>query len=155
MSEHENIQLTQQIFTAFQEGNVPFLLNILAEDVEWHVAGSREHLPLAGTYYGRDQVAQVFQTVGKFLDLQQFQPHEFVAQGDRVVVFGHALGCIRLTNHTVEYDWVHLYTLSDGKVTKFSEYLDTAAIAAAFRSVETGSVAKFASDQEEPVPASK
>ena len=103
----------------------------------------------------RKQVAQVFQTVGKFLELQQFQPHEFVAQGDRVVLFGHALGCIRSTNHTVEYDWVHLYTLYDGKVTKFSEYLDTAAIAAAFRRVETGSVAKFASDLEEPVPASK
>lgn len=140
MSEQENIQLTQQIFTAFQEGNIPFLLNILAEDVEWHVAGSREHIPLAGTYHGREQVAQVFQTVGKFLNLQQFQPHEFVAQGDRVVVFGHALGCIQPTNHTIEYDWVHLYTLHDGKVTKFSEYLDTAALAAAVGSMKIGAV---------------
>lgn len=155
MSEQENIQLTQQIFTAFQEGDVPFLLNILAEDVEWYVAGSQEHIPLAGTYHGREQVAQVFQTVGKFLELQQFQPQEFVAQGDRVVVFGHALGCIQSTNHTVEYDWVHLFTLYDGKVTKFSEYLDTAAITAAFRSVETGSVAKFTSEHQEPMPASK
>ena len=150
MSEQENIQLTQQIFTAFQEGDVPFLLNILAEDVEWYVAGAREHIPLAGTYHGRKQVAQVFQTVGKFLQLQQFQPQEFVAQGDRVVVFGHALGCIQPTNHTVEYDWVHLYTLYDGKLKKFSEYLDTAAIAAAFRSAKTASATKLDLEYEEP-----
>jgi ketosteroid isomerase-like protein len=137
MNEQENIQLTQQIFKAFGEGNLQFLLNLLAEDVEWYVAGSPEYTPLAGKYHGVEQVAQIFKTVGEFLELKQFQPQEFVAQGDRVVVFGHAIGCVHPTNRAVEYDWVHFYTLRNGKITKFSEYLDTAAIAAAFDNLKS------------------
>jgi uncharacterized protein len=131
MNEQKNIELTQQIFTAFGEGNIKFLLNLLAEDVEWQVAGSPEHTPLSGEYHGVEQVAHIFKTVSEFLQLQQFQPQEFVAQDDRVVVFGHAAGRILSTNRPVEYDWVHLYTFNNGKISKFREYLDTAAIATA------------------------
>jgi uncharacterized protein len=131
MNEQKNVELTQQIFKAFEEGNLQFLLSLLAEDVEWQVAGSREHTPLAGKYHGAEQVAEIFRTVSEFLELKQFQPQEFVAQGDRVVVFGHAVGYMLPTDRAVEYDWVHLYTLRDGKITKFKEYLDTAAIATA------------------------
>ncbi|MEB3281701.1 MAG: nuclear transport factor 2 family protein [Lyngbya sp.] len=135
MNTQQNIQLTQQIFQAFAEGNVPFLLNILADDIEWYVAGSREHLPLAGTYQGREQVAQVFQKVGQYLELQHFKPEEFVAQNHQVAVFGKAKGRIRPNNCLVEYDWVHLYTWQEGKVIKFREYLDTGAMASAFQGV--------------------
>ena len=141
MNEQQNIQLTQEIFQAFATGNIPFLLNILADDIEWYVAGSREHLPLAGTYKGREQVAQVFQTVSQYLELQQFQPEEFVAQNNQVAVFGKAKGNIRPNNSVVEYDWVHLYTWQDGKVIKFREYLDTGAMATAFQGVNVHAVA--------------
>jgi ketosteroid isomerase-like protein len=39
---------------------------------------------------------------------------------------------------------VHVYTLRDGQTIKFREYLDTAAIAAAFRGNETDSVPELA-----------
>lgn len=155
MSEQENVQVVQQMCAAFEQGNIPSLLDLLAEDVEWYVAGSREHIPLAGIYHGRDQVAQIFNIVGKSLELQQFQAQEFIAQGDQVVVLGHALGHVRPTNHPLEYDWVQVYTLRDGKTVKFREYLDTAAIAAAFHGAKTGSVAELASGHEDPVPASR
>ncbi len=134
MSKQNNIQLVQQIFQAFGESNIDFLLSTLTEDVEWYVAGAKEHIPLAGTYKGREQVAQVFQSVGEFLHLEQFQPQELVAEGDRLVVFGYARGYIRSTNVPVEYDWVHLYTFRQGKISQFREYLDTAAIAATYQS---------------------
>jgi uncharacterized protein len=133
MNAQQNVQIVQQMCTAFEQGDIATLLNLLAEDVEWFVAGSPEHAPLAGTYYGRDRVAQIFSTVGQFLELQLFKAQEFIAQDDRVAVFGQARGLVKLTNRSLEYDWVHLYTLRDGKTIKFCEYLDTAAIAAAFR----------------------
>ncbi|MBD1903932.1 nuclear transport factor 2 family protein [Funiculus sociatus GB2-A5] len=155
MSEQENIQIVQQMCTAFEQGDIATLLNLLAEDVEWFVAGSPEHAPLAGTYYGRDRVAQIFSTVGEYLELQQFQAQDFIAQGNQVAVFGHALGHVKPTNCPLEYDWVHVYTLQGGKTVKFREYLDTAAIAAAFRGTETLSVPEVASRSEASVAAYK
>lgn len=147
MKEQENIKIAQQMCTAFEQGNIPFVLDYLAEDVEWIVVGSPEYIPLAGTYHGRDRVIQIFSAVGGSVELQQFQAQEFIAQGDQVVVLGHASGRVIPTNQALEYDWVHIYTLRDGKTIKFREYLDSAAIAAAFGRVNTSS--------KEPVPASK
>jgi ketosteroid isomerase-like protein len=134
MSE-QNVQIVQQMYVALGQGNLPALLGLLAEDVEWFVAGPPEEMPLAGMRHGRDQVAQIFMIMGESLELQQFHPQEFVAQDDQVVVLGHTLGRVKSTNHLVNYDWVHIYTFHDGKATKFREYFDTATVAAAFRGV--------------------
>jgi hypothetical protein len=149
MNEQKNIQIVQQMCAAFEQGNIPFVLDLLAEDVEWFVTGSPKHAPLAGVYHGRDQVAQIFSNVGEFLELQQFQAQEFIAQGDQVVVLGHARGRVKPTNHPLEYDWVQVYTLRDGKTVKFREYLDTAAIAEAFHGAKIGSVPELASGHKE------
>lgn len=137
MSEQENVQVVQQMYAALGQGNLPTLLDSLAEDIEWFVAGPPEEMPLAGTRHGRQQVAQIFMIMSESLELQQFQPQEFIAQNDQVVVLGHTLGCVRANNHPVEYDWVHIYTLRDGKAIKFREYFDTATVAAAFRGTKT------------------
>ncbi|MEA5502861.1 nuclear transport factor 2 family protein [Halotia wernerae UHCC 0503] len=148
MSEQENVQIVRQVCAAFEQGNIAYLLGALAEDVEWYVVGSQEHLPLAGKYHGRDRVAEIFSMVGQYLELHQFQAQEFIAQDNQVAVFGQARGLVKLTSRSLEYDWVHVYTLCDRQIIKFREYLDTAAIAVAFSSPETTSTGS-----EEPQPA--
>jgi uncharacterized protein len=59
------------------------------------------------------------------------QPHEFVAQGDRVLVLGFAKGKILATNKPFEDDWVFAITVQDGKLRKIREYIDTQALARA------------------------
>lgn len=148
MNEQQNVQIVQQMCSAFEQGDIATLLDLLAEDVEWFVAGSPEYAPLAGKYHGREHVLQNFSMAGQYLEIQQFQAQEFIAQDNRVAVFGHARGRVKPTNCSLEYDWVQMYTLRHGKTIKFREYLDTAAIAAAFRGSESGSVAELASGHE-------
>ena len=57
--------------------------------------------------------------------------HEFVAQGDRVLVVGYAEGKMKATNKAWEDDWVFAITIQNGKVTKIREYIDTQALARA------------------------
>ena len=57
--------------------------------------------------------------------------HEYVAQEDRVLVFGFAKGRIKATNKTWEDDWVFAITVRDGKLTNIREYIDTQALARA------------------------
>lgn len=120
ISEQENVQVAQQMYAAFGQSNLPSLLDLVADDVEWSIAKS-EYSSQTGIYHGRDQVIQVLTSVGD-LELQQLQPQEFIAQDSQVVVIGHALGRLRSTNHAVEYDWVHVFNLRDGKIMRFRAY---------------------------------
>ncbi|WP_376915758.1 nuclear transport factor 2 family protein [Paraburkholderia sp. OAS925] len=62
-----------------------------------------------------------------------FEPLEFIASGDRVVVLGMQRWHVHTTGSTYEDEWAHVFTVENGKITKFTEYHDTAAEAAAHR----------------------
>src|ERR1700687_1794531 len=80
MSTQENLQVVKDGYAAFSRGDIPGLLAQLAEDVEWQIPGAG--LPLAGTYRGHDGVANFFQKLAADTDILDFQPREFVAEGD-------------------------------------------------------------------------
>ena len=73
-----------------------------------------------------------FSLVGETLEFLQFEPREFVAQGDTVVVLGFERNLIKPTGRTFEQEWAHVYTLKDGKIVRFQALEDTAAYIVAF-----------------------
>lgn len=50
------------------------------------------------------------------------------------MVIGHYAGTAVPTGRTVQSDWVMVYTLKNGKVVQFREYVDSAAVNAAYQS---------------------
>ncbi|MGH9680800.1 MAG: nuclear transport factor 2 family protein, partial [Candidatus Acidiferrales bacterium] len=82
----ENVQIVKNGYAAFSRGDIPGLLELMAEDVEWQSPGAG--LPLAGTYRGRAGVAEFFRKLSLDADILEFVPREFVAEGDRVLVVG-------------------------------------------------------------------
>jgi hypothetical protein len=46
---------------------------------------------------------------------------------------GHYAWTIKKTGRKVAADWIHVFTIKDGKVTAFREFTDTAQFAEAFR----------------------
>jgi ketosteroid isomerase-like protein len=109
---------------------MPALLDVLSEDVEWVYQGPSE-IPFAGTRHGREGVLEFFSLLGETLEFEQFEPREFVAQDDRVVVVGFERNLIKATGRTFEQEWVHDFTLRDGKISKVRSFEDTAAYVAA------------------------
>ena len=65
-------------------------------------------------------------------DEEQFEPREFVAQGDTVVAVGHYRAKATKTGKVVDADFAMVFTLRDGKVATFREFTDGAGINAAF-----------------------
>jgi hypothetical protein len=63
----------------------------------------------------------------------QFEPQEFIAEGDKVVVTGQAKWAVKSNAQTYESPWVHIFTIRDGKVARFHQFNDTAAAVEAFR----------------------
>ena len=147
MNEQQNVQVIQQMYAVIEQGRPP--VDFYAEDIEFYVAGSREKIPFAGTHYGQEQVAQLLAQLASILfevmDLQQAQLQDFIAQGNQVVVIGSYVWRVRSNNHLVKYDWVHVFTMHNGKIRKIRGYFDTATYADILAMLKIDSVPKLAS----------
>ncbi len=130
MGTQDSLEVVKAGFAAFGRGDMPGLLALMAGDVKWEVPGPG--LPLAGTYTGRDGVASFFQKLGADVEILEFEPREFIADGDRVLVVGWERVKIKATNRTVEVDWIMSFTVRDGKVAKYRQFTDTKALADAY-----------------------
>jgi ketosteroid isomerase-like protein len=132
MSTQESVQVVKDGYAAFGRGDISGLLTLLAENVEWRIPGAG--LPLAGTYRGRDGVANFFQKLAAESEVLDFQAREYLAEGDRVLVVGWERVKVRATSRTVELDWVMSFSVRDGKIATFRQYIDTKALADAYES---------------------
>jgi ketosteroid isomerase-like protein len=57
---------------------------------------------------------------------------DFIVRGDEVVVPGHVALRIKTTGKTCETDFLHLFTVRDGKLIRWRDYFDTFALAQAY-----------------------
>ncbi len=132
MSDQENLQTIHDVYAAFGRGDVPAVLDILADDVQWFLPGPVDLVPYAGSRTGPEQVAEYFREFGEAVEMTQFEPQDFFAQADKVVVLGHYEARVKKTGKVIKTDWVHAFVLRDGKIASFHGYEDSAAVAAAF-----------------------
>lgn len=136
MNEQENTKVVKQAYDYFKKGDIQSVLGLMADDVDWRLPNV-EGMPHAGQRKGLPQVTEFFSILGDTQDARQFDPNEFIAQGDRVVALGHYLWKIISSGREYESDFVHVFTIRDGKIAGFDEYFDTAPAAAAFQKTQT------------------
>jgi ketosteroid isomerase-like protein len=132
MSEQQNIEIVKRGYEAFGRGDINGLTALCAETVEWASSGPSE-MPTAGTRRGHAQVAEFFQAVDQLFEMQRFEPRRFVAQGDQVVVLGGDTVKVKATGKVLTEEWAHAFTIRDGKIAAFREYIDTAEVVAELR----------------------
>jgi uncharacterized protein len=132
MAEQNNVRTVQGIYEAFGRGDIPALLSVVADDIDWSIAGPPA-VPHAGRRRGRQEVEQFFPVLAATEEFEQFEPREYIAQGDQVVVLGYLRSRVKATGRTYENEWAMVWTLRDGKVLRFRTYEDTAAEVAAYQ----------------------
>ena len=86
MNDQPNVQLVKQAYQLFKAGDIASFLNLLTENVLW-VLPRMANVPFAGTWKGRQQVRQFFSRLREVQEVVEFAPEEFIAQGDKVVVW--------------------------------------------------------------------
>jgi ketosteroid isomerase-like protein len=136
MDEEENTRLVQRAYQRIEAGDIQALLNSFAENVQWQLP-EMENVPFAGTWQGREGVRQFFSKVFEVQDVIEFEPQDYIAQGHKVVVLGRFLMRIKATRREFGSDWAHVWTLEGDKVTRFYEYVDTAAVSGAHTAAQT------------------
>jgi ketosteroid isomerase-like protein len=133
MTEQQNIEIVKRGYEAFGRGDINGLLALCAENVQWVSSGPSE-MPTAGIRRGHEQVGQFFKAVNDVFEIQRFEPKQFVAQGEQVVVLGEDTAKVKATGKVVTEEWAHAFTIRDGKIAAFREYIDTAVVVAELRS---------------------
>jgi ketosteroid isomerase-like protein len=81
-----NVETMQQIYEAFRSGDIPEILERLAEDVRWEQwptgnAAQDADVPYMRLRRGREAVAGFFQDIQEDFELNSFNPHSFL-EGD-------------------------------------------------------------------------
>jgi ketosteroid isomerase-like protein len=132
MSETDNTRIVQECYEMFGKGDVPGLLAALDDNIGWTVP-EIENSRFGGKRTGTESVGRFFQELVEDEDMTHFEPKEFIAQGDKVVVLGSSTATVRATGNSYSTDWVHVFTLAGGKVTAFTEFFDNAAATRAFQ----------------------
>lgn len=125
-------QVTEEVFTAFGEGDVDRIMRSLHEKARIEFYGP-EVIPYAGYYDGQAQCRGFFETVLSSVDIHQFDPEDFICEGDKVVVTGHLNLTARSTGRTIDSDFVHVIAVADEKWLLFRDFMNTSNAEAAFR----------------------
>lgn len=132
MSQQDNLQVVQALYDAFGRGDMPAILDTLAEDIDWLFVGQPADVPFAGHRHGHDQMIEFFTIVAQTCEVLEWGPDEMIAAGDKVVSLGHERVKVKATGRVVESAWAHVFTVENGKIVRLREYYDTATMAAAF-----------------------
>lgn len=122
--------VVRDVYAAFARGDLEAVLRPLAPDCDWRCLAPAP-LPFAGAFRGPEGARDFFGRVLAHVRLDVFAPRRFLADGDTVVVTGEDQGTVLATGRAYAVEWVHVWTVHDGRVTAFREFLDPA-IAAAF-----------------------
>ncbi len=132
MSVEENVQTAKEGYAAFGRGDLPAILELLTDDIEWITPGPPDVIPAAGRRRGKQEVGGYFATLGAEVDVHKFEPQEFVAQRDHVVVLISSEATVKRTGRKVTDHVAHVWTFRGSRLARFETFQDTAALVAAY-----------------------
>ena len=122
----EATSLVQLLYEAFGRGDVTTLLRYVADDVDWELVVPRS-LAYGGKRRTPAEVGEFFAAIPRVDDIHQFEPREFIeSQDGNVTVLGWEKSTALDTGKDFETDWIHLFTVRGGKVTRWRGFYDTA-----------------------------
>lgn len=130
--EDDNIAATQKLFEAFGAGDVPGILALCEDEIRIEFYGPADIIPYADMYDGKEAARRFFETVLSSVDIHVFEPEEFIADRDKVIVTGHLHLTAKATGRDIVSDFVHVITMRNGRWLKFRDFMNTAEAVAAF-----------------------
>ena len=125
----DNVELMQSLYGAFAAGDVAKVLGSMSEDIEWWEAEGNPWNP-GRAFVGPQQVVEgVFARIGSEFEGFGVVPDRFLADGEYVVMIGRYRGKGIGTGKLLDAQVVHVWTVRDGKVARFEQFVDTLQLA--------------------------
>ena len=109
MGAEQNKQLVKDLYATFGGRDIAAVAALVAKDVIWHLPGTVPHY--SGTYKGPSSIVEFFQELSRSLEIQAFEPCEFVAEAHRVLVSGWSRGRVKSTGRMFDNRWVMAFSV--------------------------------------------
>lgn len=127
---NQHVETVQAIYEAFGRGDVPAILEHLAEDVRWEEwADNRAQaagVPWLLPRHGKSGAIEFFGVVGQF-QFHEFQVLSLMEGGNQVAAELAIDATIPASGTRLRDEEIHLWTFDDaGQVVRFRHYIDTA-----------------------------
>ncbi len=123
-----NSSFINSLYAAFKRGEVKAILDNLDPSIEWASNGDAKVIPWGGRRSGVAGVASFFKSLADNLDFEVFEPRDFFDAGDTVIVIGRTRARLKNRGGVFDCEWAHVFTVKNGKLARFQEFYDTAAI---------------------------
>jgi uncharacterized protein len=120
------LAVVQEVFRCFAAHDVPGLMALLDENIEWHEPDV--DVPWRGIHRGHDGFMAWLHIIGRELSDLAVQPHEFIATDGTVVVLGHESARVTATGRTYHSDFAFVFRVRNAKLASFRAYHDTNAM---------------------------
>ncbi len=123
------VAIVRSFYEKLKAGDAPGALGLMASDIEWITMW---HYKVSGL--GPEHVAEgLFKPLMAEWSSFSLEPAEFLMDGNNVVSLGHFSGVHRITGKQADAGYAHVWTIKDGKIARFRQYIDTLAVAEARR----------------------
>lgn len=121
----KEVEVVNKMFQAFGTGNMEALKLTLSDTSVWVYYGS-DFIPYSGTYKGKEEVVRFIGNIVSSVDILDFKVEQIISNGKTVVVLGSEKQKIKKNSKILEQNWVQVYTVENGLITKMDEYANTA-----------------------------
>jgi ketosteroid isomerase-like protein len=122
-----NVDIIRSGYAAFAAGDIPGVLDLFSPDITWYTPDT---VRFGGSCQGPASVGEFFSKLPQNFAELTVTPEAYIDRGDTVAVLGTHHGRSAAGN-TFDIPWVHVWTLTGGKVTSFTEHFDTVKMNAA------------------------
>jgi ketosteroid isomerase-like protein len=130
----KNVQLIQTIYEAFGRGDAPFIASQVRPDARWDFNVTRSDVPWHVPVSGPAEVPKFLAAFVGNVELESFEPRQFIASGDAVLVHVRIAYTVKRSRKRVDQEQLHWWTVRDGKVARLRHFEDTAQVLAAWAS---------------------
>lgn len=122
--EAAGLRLVEAFYAALNSGDVAGVLRLASEDI---VITQSDRLPWGGRFVGREGLAR-FAAGVRTVIASNVVVERVVAAGDRVAVSGWSAGAVVRTGRKFEAPLVHLFTVSEDKISALEVLVDVPAM---------------------------
>ncbi|SCL13555.1 nuclear transport factor 2 family protein [Micromonospora inyonensis] len=124
--------VVESFFTRFAAGDVPGLIDLFADELDFVVEGS-PRIPWSGRRSSPAELEAFFASFGQVLGpAKEYNVTATVIDGDNAVVIGHNSFEVLATGKVFDNHFALHMVVEDGKITTYRMYEDSYAINAAF-----------------------
>ena len=127
----QNLETVKQIYAAFGRGDIPAILDTLADDVAWEAwadnSAAKVGVPWLVPRHGKAGAADFFGLIGTTFVVKKFRVLSLMDGGDQVAAEFEIECDVPSTGGHYRDEEMHLWTFdATGKVIRLRHYTDTA-----------------------------